>query len=195
MSFDGWFPFIEILGVEFKELREAYIDNKHTEERIKKCIEKFNEKRLNRMVEKWWAKDVFNEKQKILQAGINSFFKNTDEGFIACIKIIFPEIEGIIRTHFFQKTGKGNNVKIPDLLQHLFEAGNLKANNEHSLFFPQQFLKYLKDVFFPQFNLETGNIDLSRHTSCHGLAKVEDYTKAKALQSLLILDQIYFYTN
>ncbi len=58
---------------------------------------------------------------------------------------------------------------------------------------PSAFLNYLKDIVFADFNLETGQLDLSRHSSSHGVAKAEDYTKAKALQTILVLDQIYFY--
>jgi hypothetical protein len=51
----------------------------------------------------------------------------------------------------------------------------------------------LKDAIFPKFDLEKGEIVLSRHTSSHGIAKVEDYSKIRAIQMILILDQLYFY--
>ena len=46
---------------------------------------------------------------------------------------------------------------------------------------------------FENFDLTTGNVDLSRHTLSHGYANANDFNKAKALQAILILDQIYFY--
>ena len=62
-----------------------------------------------------------------------------------------------------------------------------------SLGFPDIFFKYLGEIFFKNFDLKTGDVDLSRNTASHGVAKAEDYTKTKALQGILILDQIYRY--
>ncbi len=73
------------------------------------------------------------------------------------------------------------------------EKGKIKTGSEFSLFFPRAFFEYLKESVFPNFDLEQGDISLSRHTSSHGIAKAEDYTKVRALQMILILDQIYFY--
>ena len=103
------------------------------------------------------------------------------------------EIEGIIRLHYFQETGKGKGVHIPDLINHIFDQGKTKTGSETSLFFPRDFLHYLKEAIFPQFDLETGNVTLSRHTSSHGVARAEDYNKTRAVQMVLILDQVYFY--
>ena len=103
------------------------------------------------------------------------------------------EIEGIIRLQYFSDTGKSKDVKISDLLKYLIEKGKIKSGSDYSLFLPIPFLKYLEDVVFSNFDLATNKIDLSRHSSSHGVAKADDYTKIKALQMILILDQIYFY--
>jgi hypothetical protein len=103
------------------------------------------------------------------------------------------EIEGIIRIHYFKETGKGTKVNVRDLINHVFDKGKAKTGSEASLFFPRDFLQYLKDAIFPKFDLEKGEIVLSRHTSSHGIAKVEDYSKIRAIQMILILDQLYFY--
>ena len=55
------------------------------------------------------------------------------------------------------------------------------------------FLQYLKEVVFANFDVNQGKVDLSRHSSSHGVAEVEKYTKERALQMILILDQIFFY--
>jgi hypothetical protein len=82
---------------------------------------------------------------------------------------------------------------VPDLLDHLIEKGKLKTGSDYSLIFPLSFFNYLKEVIFPNFDLESGDIHLSRHTSSHGVAKPQEYTQERALQMILILDQIYFY--
>jgi hypothetical protein len=133
------------------------------------------------------------DKKAILESGIHSYLSDDAEGFIACIKILLTEIEGIVRLHYFKETGKGKDVHIPNLINHVFDKGNIKTGSEESLFFPRDFLYYLKEAIFPQFDLERGDIALSRHTSSHGVAKAEDYSKIRAVQMILILDQLYFY--
>ncbi|MBN2410828.1 hypothetical protein JXQ31_03985, partial [candidate division KSB1 bacterium] len=75
----------------------------------------------------------------------------------------------------------------------VIEKGRIKADSDLSLFFPEAFFKYLSESIFPQFDIEKDNITLSRHTSSHGVAKAEDYNQERALQMILILDQIFFY--
>ncbi len=190
---DGWFPFIEIFASEFKALSEAYKNLPDPRAKVQEIVTKLNKNRIEHIVSKWWNKGIFSDKRAILESGIQSYLSNDEKGFIASIKILLTEIEGIIRLHYFEETGKGKDVRIPDLINHIFDKGKIKTGSEVSLFFPRDFLHYLKDVIFPQFDLETGNIALSRHTSSHGVAKAEDYSKIRAVQMILILDQLYFY--
>lgn len=190
---DGWFPFIEILASEFKDLSEAYKNLPDPRAKVQEIVGKFHKKRIEHIVNKWWNKEIFSDKRAILESGIQSYLDNDGKGFIACIKILLTEIEGIIRLHYFKETGKGNDIRIPDLINHIFEKGKIKTGSEASLFFPRDFLHYLKEAIFPQFDLEAGNVALSRHTSSHGVAKAEDYSKIRAVQMILILDQVYFY--
>lgn len=190
---DGWFPFIEIIGAEFKELGEAYKNLPDPQSKVQEVISKFDKMRILRITDKWWDKQLFSDKKSILESGIESYLNNDAKGFIACIKILLTEIEGIIRLHYFNETGKGKDVHISDLMTHIFDKGKIKSGSELSLFLPRAFFHYLKEAIFPQFDLEKGNIALSRHTSSHGIAKAEDYSKIRAVQMILILDQIYFY--
>ncbi len=189
---DGWFPFIEIIGGEYRSLSEAYQNKFHFEERIDEIIGSFDKARIEKITNKWWKNQIFVDKKNILQAGINAFLRGDNEGYISCIKTLLPEAEGIIRLQYLRDTGKGW-VKEKELLSYLIEKGKGKSGSSESLFLPLHFFKYLNDVIFSNFDLETGEVDLSRHSSSHGVAKAEAYTKAKALQAILVLDQIYFY--
>lgn len=190
---DGWFPFIEIISSEFKELSEAYRNLPDPQSKVQEIISKFDRQRIERITDKWWNKEIFSDKKSILESGIHSYLNDDTKGFIACIKILLTEIEGIIRFHYFKETGKGKDVHIPDLITHIIDKGRIKSGSELSLFLPRAFFQYLKESIFPQFDLEKGAISLTRHTSSHGVAKAEDYNKIRALQMILILDQIYFY--
>jgi len=190
---DGWFPFIEILGSDFKEISEAYKHYPPLLERANRIIEKFDSERINKISSKWWKNPIFTEKKMIIETALNAYVQDTNEGFITCIKIIVTELEGILRFNLFNETGKGKDVHVRDLLNHILDKGKDKTGSEFSLFLPRYFLKYLEKSVFAQFDIEAGVLSLSRHTSSHGVAKPEDYTKCRALQVILILDQIYFY--
>ena len=192
---DGWFPFIEILGEEYKTLASTYQNEKFNYDgKVKILLDKFDESRVKRITEKWWEKPIFQEKQQLLQAGIDAFLQGNESGHINCIKNLYTEIEGIMRLLYFRDTGKGSRIGQKELIDHLANIGKrLTENDDQSLLLPQQFLEYLTESVFTNFNLETGTVELSRHSASHGVATAKDYTEVKALQTLLTLDQICFY--
>ena len=99
-----------------------------------------------------------------------------------------------MRYLYFKDTGKGDGVKLKELIRHLTDVGQQRvASDDQSLLLPVVFVKYLTGSVFTNFNLETGTVDLSRHSVAHGAAAGKDYTPERALQALLTLDQIYFY--
>ena len=102
------------------------------------------------------------------------------------------EIEGVLAdVHLAEK---GSTAKTKELLNHAVDRGLKKVNDEASLFFPSDFLEYLLDVAYADFDpnapTEAG---VSRHTVGHGVADGKAYTPARALQVILTLDQIAFY--
>jgi hypothetical protein len=189
---DGWFPFIEIIGHEYKELSNAYKNEFNISNVVEEIIGRFNGARIEKITSRWWNKQVFQDKKPILEAGVSAFLECNNAGYITCIKILMSEIDGIIRLQYLKDTHKGK-VPLQQLLTHIIEKGRAKTGSDVSLFLPSEFLIYLRDNIFAEFNLETGQLDLSRHSSAHGVARPEDYTKEKALQTILVLDQIYFY--
>ena len=194
MAKDGWFPFIELIGgEEYKLLSEAYKNKRFHAITADSVIKKFDDDRMKKITDRWWNKDVFCEKKTILMAGINAFLRGDDEGNITSIKTLLPEIEGIIRIQYFSETAKGKNVDINYLLKYIVEKGKAKFGSDNSLLFPLKFFNFLRNEIFAGFDLRKGNIRLTRHSSSHGVVKAEDYTKMKALQMILVLDQLSFY--
>ena len=188
---DGWFPFIQLLGGGFQELAKFYKDKKKFSSAIEAFIDKFDGDRIRLFVERWWANPLFKKKQKILEAGINAYISGTNEGYITCIKTLYSEIEGIIRIRYVDELG--NDPKFPDLIAYVERKAESKFGPRGSLGFSDVFYRYLKDIIFKDFDLKTGKIDLSRHTTSHGVADEKDYNRMRALQAILILDQMYFY--
>lgn len=193
MQKDGWFPYVELLGRDFKNLSNAYINNKgFLREAVEKLINGFDEKRIRKIYSKWWSNPIFKGKKKLLMAGINSYLHNDKDGFITCIKTLYPEIQGVLTYLFYGDTKKD----VPNdqlLIEHLKIRGIKRTGSPNPLFFPEYFASFLENYLFPKFDLSKKDIKLSRHTSGHGIAMPKEYTKAKALQAILILDQIYFF--
>lgn len=188
---DGWFPFIEILGQPFKELEAMYLNKFDLENKIKSLVDSFDEGRIKSISERWWSKIEFSDKKTLIEAGLAAYYMNDKNGFINCIKTLTSEIEGIVRLQYFGETNK-SKATFKELIKHIVDKGKAKSS-EDSLFLPLHFLEYLEKVFFADFDLSSGKVELSRHSSCHGVAKEEDYRKIKALQTILVLDQLFFY--
>jgi hypothetical protein len=92
---------------------------------------------------------------------------------------------------YFKEHGKKPQFK--ELMDYIKQKAETKFNAVSSLGFPNEFYEYLEKTVFKNFDIATGKLDLSRHTTAHGYANPDDFNKAKALQAILILDQIYFY--
>ena len=104
---------------------------------------------------------------------------------------LYPQIEGIMGFDYFKIYGKKPSHK--KLVEHIKQKAESKFNTVSSTGFTSEFYTYLNKTVFENFDLASGKIDLSRHTTSHGYANANDFNKAKALQAILILDQIYFY--
>lgn len=190
---DGWFPFIQLLGGEYRELAEIYSKNDKEiyQLLISKFIVNFSSERIYSFVKNWWKTPIFDEKKEIILSGIDAYLKDEKSGYITSIKTLYSEIEGIIRLSYFNS--KGKNPNFSQLISYVKEKGKTKFFSRDSLGFPDVFFDYLQRVIFKDFNLKTGEIDISRHSASHGVAKPDTYTRIKALQSILTLDQMYFY--
>ncbi len=194
MMKDGWFPFVEILADEYKKLSEVYQSKFDFENKVKNIVDSFNEERIKKITEKWWKNQIFSDKKSLIEAGVNAYLQNNQDGFVNCIKNLWTEIEGILRKLYHSETGKGDGIKAADLIAHIVEKAKNKSGSDYSLLLPLPFLKYLQDVVFANFNVESGKVDMSRNASSHGVAEANQYTKDRALQLILVLDQIYFYS-
>jgi hypothetical protein len=193
MMKDGWFPFNEILSGEYKILSEAYQSRFDFDNKIKSIVDSFTFERVKKITNKWWGKQIFLDKKSLIEAGVNAYLQNSPDGFVNCIKNLWTEIEGVLRKYYYFETGVGDGIKSSDLMNRIIDNAKNKSGSEFSLLLETPFLKYLDDVVFARFNVEAGSINMSRNASSHGVAEAQQYTKDRALQLILILDQIYIY--
>lgn len=187
----GWFPFVEIIASEFRDLAahsEAGFDIAEAEPKI---IAAFDSNRLGNLFERWVAKPHFEAKAVL--------FKEAMEAFVAqkpasTIKIILTEIEGVLNDAHKAVHG-GQGAKIKDLLAFAQASAEQRAGGPDTLFFPAAFGLYLTTHTFANFDpvAQTGTAG-SRHAVGHGAAAQDSYTMTRALQAILTLDQLAFYT-
>ena len=142
------------------------------------------------MFSRWMIKPHFASKETILQSAIKSFLSNEP---IACLKIILTEIEGILSEAYIKINGK--SAKIDTLLAFAIDCAQSQAGANNTLLLPASFARYLDQHTFANFDpiTKTGHAG-SRHAVGHGAAGAESYTTSRALQAILTLDQLAFYT-
>jgi len=191
MFSDGWFPFIQLLGGDFEELSKCYEHKSDFPGNVDSFLSRFDEDRINTFTNRWWKKQIFDHKRQIIEAGIEAYLLETPAGYINCVKTLYSEIDGIVRMRYVDEKKKEPNFR--ELIDYVKQKAEGKFGPRESLGFSDVFYRYLNEVVFRKFDLKTGQIDLSRHSALHGVAEHTQYTKNKAIQAILILDQMYFY--
>lgn len=185
----GWFPFVEIIG-EFGQLASAIEAGFDLTEIEAALCNAFDAERLDRIVTRWLAKPHFSNREEILRQAIGAYNAGL---FAPTIKTILTEIEGILADAYRQAHGKSASVKV--LLDYAIKSAEERAGAPNTLLFSAAFAHYLKTSTFMNFDPKgpKGNAG-SRHAVGHGAADPATYTRVRALQAILTLDQLAFYT-
>ncbi len=187
----GWFPFVEIITADFRDLAAPAETGRPLDDAEQRVLAAFDEARVDHMLSRWLAKPHYASREKLLQAAINAF-KAKDS--VSVIKNILTEIEGILNDAHRAANG-GAGAKVKALLKFAQDSAEGKAGGPNTLMFPKAFGNYLEMHTFANFDpiAQTGTAS-SRHAVGHGAAAQGTYTMIRALQAILTLDQIAFYT-
>ncbi|WP_197507119.1 hypothetical protein [Mitsuaria sp. 7] len=187
----GWFPFVEIIHREFKELAalvEAQVDLTATEAGMVKA---FSGDRVDHMLQRWLEKPHFQAKADLLKEAVSQFQAGKP---IPVIKIILTEIEGVLQDAY-RAANPGQGARQKELLRFAVASAEARAGDSDTLLFPTAFGEYLNGHTFANFDPTAQNGTAgSRHAVGHGAAAQETYTMTRALQAILTLDQLAFYT-
>ena len=84
--------------------------------------------------------------------------------------------------------------RIEKLLTFMIEMAEQRAGGKDTLFFPFEFGNYLKDFIYIGFKPGDAGAAGSRHAVSHGAVEQTEYTMVRALQVILTMDQIAFYS-
>lgn len=180
---------IKFIGTPFEKLIEYYSDDKKYEDYINSLLDSFTSISINSTMNSWWCKKIFLEKKEIIEAGVQAYI---DGNYVNCIKNLASEIEGLIRYSLFIET-QDNNPTTRIIMNYLVNKGVRKFNDDRALGFPVLFSKYLEDSIFAGFDIANASIVTSRHSVGHGVARFDNYTKIRAFQLILTMDQIFYY--
>lgn len=136
------------------------------------------------------ARPHFAGKELLLRAAQKAFAAGDA---VAVLKIVLTEIEGILGEAYRKVHGHGAKIKV--LLEFAVASGEAKAGRPDTLLLAAAFADYLKSQTFADFDpaANTGHAG-SRQAVGHGAASAESYTMVRALQAMLTLDQLAFYT-
>jgi hypothetical protein len=164
----GWFPFVEIIPSEFRELAEHLEAGFDLADAETALLAKFNDDRLEKMLDRWIAKPHFAVKEKLFRSAIKAY-KAKDA--VSVIKILLTEIEGVLMEAYKTVHGKGAKVKI--LVEFAVESAAQKAGQRDTLLFSAAFADYLNSHTFANFDpLEDDGNAGSRHAVGHGAAQL-----------------------
>ncbi|OZB53851.1 hypothetical protein H7691_04325 [Stenotrophomonas sp. CW117] len=151
----------------------------------------FDADRLGHLLKRWAAKPHFAAREALLREAVEAF---TGQKPISVIKIILTEIEGILNDAH-KATHDGQGAKIRDLLAFAQASAEQRTGGPDTLFLPAAFGRYLAAHTFANFDPMAGTgMAGSRHAVGHGAAAQDSYTMTRALQVILTLDQLAFYT-
>ena len=185
LSAAKWFPFVGLRNETINALLNHIRSGWDPDEKLDDIISEIKE-RITQMLDSWRNHFSFLPHIEILERAVERF-QNDD--FVSCTGLLFPRIEGILRTHH---TSLGAQMRP--------SAGNLtqlavaaKIGNEKSLLLPHRFDNYLRDVYFAGFTPNAQNIDVSRHSVGHGLAAASKFNKKSAVLGILIVHQLFYF--
>lgn len=185
----GWFPFAELINNGFDVLQYREKNDEVFNKSANHLVSLFDKDRVNSIHSRWKSKVYLSEKMPILDAAFSSFYNGN---YIATIKIILTEIEGVLQPFYIKANlKKGNSSALTGFVK---DAAIRKLQSKNTLLFSEEFLIYLKQNTYCSFDLMTGTASAnSRHSVGHGAAAAKTYTKEKAIQAILTFDQIVFY--
>ena len=188
---DGWFPFNALVRYEnIYRLITYYSQKKANITDLELIKSAFSKERMEMLTERWWKNPIFESKKEILKCGIESYLRHDKQGYINCIKVLVSEIEGILR-FAFKDTISGRRIK--PFLDELEEQGTSKYFTSYSLVFPYEFIDYLRNSIFANFDFSDDKIPQSRHAYSHGVADIDKYNWERSLQIILTIDQILIF--
>jgi hypothetical protein len=181
-----WFPFISLKHRTIQEIINYAKAGWNVDGLTEKIGEELTEL-LPAMLKKWERNNLFQSHLPIFKQAVERYLAGD---YISTTSNLYPRIEGLMRT-YLSSLSQNIRPSSKNLVASVVDAGS-KQRHSFSLLLPNNFRRYLEDVYFANFDPNNPDV-LSRHSVAHGVAPVDDYSLKGATIGLLILDQLSFY--
>jgi hypothetical protein len=181
-----WFPFISLKKRTIEEIVN-YARNKWDIDALTEKIANEVAGMIPALLNKWEKNKLFELHFALFKQAAERFL---EKDYISATAILYPRIEGLMRTYHLasNKTAKPTQ---KNLVASVVQA-KAPERHDHSLLLPNNFRRYLEEVYFANFDPNDPKV-LSRHTVSHGVAPAENFSLKGSIIGLLILDQLSFY--
>ena len=180
-----WFLFLGLRDSTINTLISYIRSGMDPDEKLNDIVSEVKE-RVPQMLNSWCKHSAFLPHMEILERAIDRF---QDDDHISCTGLLFPRIEGILRTHHsclgIQKSPSAKNLTESAVAD--------KIQTEISLLLPHRFDDYLRSVYFKNFDPNSRDIDVSRHSVSHGVATASKFDKKSAVIGILIIHQLFYF--
>ena len=178
-----WFPFIGFRNETITALINHIRADWNPDDMINDIISEIKE-RVPQMLDSWRAHSSLTPHIQILERAIDRF---QNEDHISCTSLLFPRIEGILRTYHI---GSEDRPSPSNLSKY---AISTKLENEKSLLLPHRFRQYIDKVYFKDFDPSNPDIDVSRHSIAHGVASASNFNSKSAAIGIFIIHQLFYF--
>lgn len=181
-----WFPFISLQRNTIKSIINHARNNWAIDDLLEKIRDELIE-RFDALIVAWQNNPFFQEHCQLLEHAIKKY---NDEDYISATAILYPRIEGIMRSYQLskrvnEKASQGN------LVSSIINIGGADKHH-YSFLLPKSFDTYLRQVYFADFDPKDPKV-VSRHTVSHGIAPAGDFSLKSATIAFLIIDQLTYY--
>jgi hypothetical protein len=183
----GWFPFIALTGETLTQLNN-YAKQKWDINENLPAVSAEVRSGLPKWFVKWKRLDQLLDHVDLLERAIERFLA---KDFISAVSILYPRIEGVMRSHHFSVLSSSTKGTQRGLIDSSMSSVDPEQNPKH-LLLPVKFQSYLEDIYFANFDpVSPGRI--SRNTVSHGVASKNDFSEKSACIGFLIIEQLTYY--
>ena len=181
-----WFPFAGLRAATIDKLVNYVRSGWEIDELLDEIVSEVRET-IPRMLQGWRNHSSFKPHLDILKRAVEGF-KN-DNDFVGCTGLLYPRIEGILRTDLDAET------RSQATQRHLVQAAvGSKLGNDQSALLPHRFQDYLRDVYFADFSpASKGEAEVSRNSVAHGTASASKFNRKSAVIAILITHQLFYF--
>lgn len=178
-----WFPFIGLRARTINELL-AWVRSGHSADEVLTKAAEDVRNRLPSLRNRWLSSNIFAGHEEILNTAAERFEASD---WVSANSILYPRIEGILRN--IAKTTNAHSFSQGILAN---APSNISALPHSSRILPQKFQRYLREVYFKNFDPHQPAA-LSRNSVSHGVAPHNEFSEKAAVLGFLIIEQLFYH--